>query len=74
MTQYQYECRITYGKFSYFLPPEWVFSGGERNDESLRLSVQKRWSVIKATDVTITHFKILQVRDDVKPSRHQIGA
>ena len=74
MLQYQYVCRIAWGKFSYFLPPEWVFSVQD-TDENLRLSVERRWQVIKGTkDVKITHFQVLQVRDDVQTSKHQIGA
>ena len=74
MLQYQYECRITYGKFSYSLPAEWVFSC-EDTDENLRLSVQKRWQVIKADpNLRVTQFKVLQVREGVKPSKNQIGA
>ena len=73
MLQYQYECRITWAKFSYFCPPEWVFSTQD-TDENLRLSVQKRWQVIKGDpNLRVTQFKVLQVREDVKPSKHQIG-
>ena len=61
MLQYQYECRITYGKFSYWLPPEWLFSTRD-TDENLRVSVEKRWSTIKGQQVKIDHFKVLQVK------------
>lgn len=73
MKQIQYTCRIAWGKFSYFLPPEWVFST-DTDPEALRVSVAKRWSVIKACEVQITHFKVLQVRDGVPVSAYQIGA
>ena len=74
MLQYQYECRIAWNKFAYWLPPEWIFSC-EDTDENLRLSVQRRWQVIKGTEnLKVTHFKVLQVREGVKPSKNQIGA
>ena len=74
MLQYQYVCRIAWGKFSYFLPPEWVFSVQD-TDENLRLSVERRWQVIKGDDrLVVSNFKVLQVRDDVPASEHQIGA
>ena len=74
MKQIRYVCRIEWGKFSYFLPPEWVFSTSD-DPEVLRVNVEKRWQVIKGTkDVSITHFQVLQVRDDVDQDGYQIGA
>jgi hypothetical protein len=73
MLQYQYVCRITWGKFSYPLPPEWVFSC-EATDEELRASVEKRWRVIKGTELLVVdQFKVLEVRKDVTVSKNQIG-
>jgi hypothetical protein len=70
--QVQYTCRITWGKFSYFLPPEWVFTTDPDDLDALHYSVQRRWSIIKGTEVKIEHLRVQSVRNDVKPSANQI--
>jgi hypothetical protein len=72
MKQIQYTCNLTYGKFSYWVK-EWVWANDPEDTVTLATSVARRWSTIKATRVLVSHFRVVTVRDDVKPSRYQIA-
>ena len=66
MNDIQFTCRITYGKFSYFLPPDWVFSVST-DIEDLRQSVEQRWRTIKGDpELVVDHFRIQVIREGLK--------
>ena len=66
MKDIKYTCRITYGKFSYFLPADWVQSVST-DPEDLRRSVEKRWQTIKADpNLKVDHFRIQLIREGKK--------
>ena len=74
--QIQYTCTIVWaqGHIEVSLPPDWVFSVSDNVDD-LRASVERRWQVIKGDDtLCVENFKVLQVRENVATSKHQIGA
>ena len=57
----QYTCRITYGKFSYFVK-EWVLTD-TLNAEFVRLDVQRKWRLVKSTTLEVDHFSITRIQE-----------
>ena len=61
----KYTCRITYGKFSYFIRPEWILTD-TLSVEFNRLDVQRRWQLVKGDPRLVVDHLVVQRTQEVQ--------
>ena len=59
----QVSCRLTYGKFSYFVT-DWYLTASADDHDRIRRHIEKRWRIVKGHDaLRVDHMRIMRVKE-----------